>query len=415
MQTPAPVSGQSYSTAFIPEAERSNYVRGGVTFTSAYIDNALGGSSGAPISDISYSVTPTLTLDQTTPRLHSSFTYAPGFTSYQKETYLNEADQNAAMNFAYRLSPHITLSASDNLHKSSSVFNQPDLGSIVTPSGGAQQANLSVIAPLAERLSNNANVSLTYQFSLSNMIGATGSFSNLHYPNASEVPDLYDASSQSGSIFYSFRLSRMHYFGATYQYQRLLSYLPAGVSETQTHAGIFFYSLIPSRWFSFSLFGGPQYSETVQPAQPQLQLQALNADSWNPAVGGSVGLQSRITGLAVSYSHVISGGGGLVGAVHMDHASLAIKQRLTAHLNASMAGSYTQNNFVGTAIDGNYNGHSLIATASITQQFGEHVSAQLAYSRLHQDYSGVAILSTNPNTNRESIAISYHFSRPLGR
>jgi len=40
---------------------------------------------------------------------------------------------------------------------------------------------------------------------------------------------------------------------------------------------------------------------------------------------------------------------------------------------------------------------------------------QLGYTRLHQSYSAVAILATTPNTNREFVAISYQFSRALGR
>jgi hypothetical protein len=40
---------------------------------------------------------------------------------------------------------------------------------------------------------------------------------------------------------------------------------------------------------------------------------------------------------------------------------------------------------------------------------------QLGYTRLHQDYSGIAVLAATPNTNREYISISYQFFRPLGR
>ena len=41
MLTPPPVSGQSYPTSVTSE-ERSNYLRGGLAFTSAYTDNAVG-------------------------------------------------------------------------------------------------------------------------------------------------------------------------------------------------------------------------------------------------------------------------------------------------------------------------------------------------------------------------------------
>jgi hypothetical protein len=93
MLTPPPVSGLSYPLAPASE-DRANYLRGGVTFTTAYSDNVLASSGGAAVSDVSYSVWPTIALDETTTRLHATLTYAPGFTFYQRVTAFNQADQN---------------------------------------------------------------------------------------------------------------------------------------------------------------------------------------------------------------------------------------------------------------------------------------------------------------------------------
>ncbi|MGB7849925.1 MAG: hypothetical protein WCF73_03530, partial [Candidatus Sulfotelmatobacter sp.] len=272
MLTPPPVSGQSFPTSSTSE-ERSNYLRGGMAFTSAYTDNALGSVNGHPVSDVSYSVAPFIALDETTPRLHVVSTYAPGFTFYQRESSLNETDQNASINLQYRLSPHVTLSARDGFQKSSNVFNQPDLASAGAVSGGTQEANFSVIAPIADRLSNTGNVGITSQFAANGMVGASGTFTNLQYPDQAEVPGLFDSSSQAGSVFYSLRISKMHYIGVTYEYQRLLSYPTEGQNETQTHAILFFYTLYATSRFSVSFFGGPQYSDTVQPPLPSLPVQ----------------------------------------------------------------------------------------------------------------------------------------------
>ena len=155
----------------------------------------------APVSDVSYSVAPFIALDETTTRLHFILTYAPGFTFYQRDSSRNEADQNASINLQYRLSPHVTFSARDGFQKSSNVFNQPDLGSAGAVSGGTQEANFSVIAPIADRLSNSGNVGITYQFAANGMVGASGTFTNLHYPDQAEVPGLFDSSSQAGSVF----------------------------------------------------------------------------------------------------------------------------------------------------------------------------------------------------------------------
>src|SRR5579859_1908187 len=103
MLTPPALSGEAYPIAPTSEA-RSNYLRAGLTVNSAYSDNVLGGVSTHPVSDVDYSIWPTITLDQTTTRLHSLLTYAPGFTFYQRTTGRDETDQNATIDLQYRLS-----------------------------------------------------------------------------------------------------------------------------------------------------------------------------------------------------------------------------------------------------------------------------------------------------------------------
>lgn len=104
-----------------------------------------------------------------------------------------------------------------------------------------------------------------------------------------------------------------------------------------------------------------------------------------------------------------------MGAVQMNSASASIHQQMTRNFSGSLAGGYTQNNVLDSTPGASTNGHTLSGTASLQQQFGEHINLQLGYTRLHQDYSDVAVLATTPNTNREFVSISYRFSRPLGR
>ena len=408
MLTPPPVSGQTYPTAFTSE-ERANYLRGGLAFTTAYDDNVLGEAvNGHPVSDVSYSLAPMVGLDESTSRMHTVLTYAPGFTFYQRTNSRNEADQNASIQFQYRLSPHVTFSAIDGFQKSSSALNSPDL-SVGGVSGGASGANFSVVAPIADRLTNSGNLGLTYQFSLNSLVGASGTFTNLHYPSPAQVPGLYDAESQAGSAFYSFRIARRNYVGAVYQYQRLTSYPTAGLDETQTHAVLFFYTLYATSRSSISFFGGPQHYDTVQPSA------VASLSGWTPAAGASFNWQSRLNSFALSYSHGIASGGGLIGAVRLDSATASIRQQITKTLSGSLAGGYAQNDLVGSLIAGAGNGHSITATASLQQMVGQHLNVQLGYTRLHQDYKSIEVLSAIPDTNREFVSFSYQFSRALGR
>jgi hypothetical protein len=407
MLTPAPISGEGYAMGFASET-RANYLRGGLVFSSAYDDGVTVGGNGQPVSDASFSMWPTISLDQTRSRFHWALSYSPGFTFYQKTSSRNEADQNLALDSKFRLSPHVTLSLRDSFQKASNVLNQPNSDLSQPVSGAVFVPNDSVIAPVADMFRNTANATLTYQFAANRMIGASGTFTNLHYPNQAQVPGLYDSSSRGGSAFYNYRLSKMHYVGATYQYQMFLAYPTIGQSETQAHSIYLFYTLYLKPTFSISLFGGPQHSDTTQFGMPASR-------SWSPAGGASMGWQGSVTTLAASYSRAISDGGGLAGAVYANNATGALRRQLTRTLSASMGASYASNIILAALPMFNTGGHTISGNASVQRQIGEHLNLQLQYMRLHQSYSDIAVLSNAPNRNRESITISYQFARPLGR
>ena len=259
MVTPAPVSIEGYPLSLGAESERANYLRGGLTFSSTYDDNVLA-NTGRTTPDVSYSIWPWISLNQSRPRLKWSFSYSPGFTFYQKNTNLNEADHAFETKLEYRLSPNVTLHLRDAFSKSSNFFNQfeqnPGGG---TSSVGLQGQNNSVIPPLAERISNAGDVQLTYQFSQYGMVGMTGSFSQLRYPNRTQAGGLLDADVKAGGLFYTHRVSRRNYIGATYRYQDLLA--SPSAAETQTHSLVLFYTIYFRPTVSLSVFGGPEYSE----------------------------------------------------------------------------------------------------------------------------------------------------------
>jgi hypothetical protein len=407
MLTPAPVSGEGYSMGFTSET-RSNYLRGGLVFSTAYDSDATTGTNGQPISDVSYSIWPTISLDQTRSRLHWVFNYSPGFTFYQKTSSLNQADQNLGVNLSYRLSPHVTLSLRDSFQKTSNVLNQPNQDFAQPVSGSVFVPNNSVIAPIADVLTNTANATLTYQFSANGMIGASGTFTNLHYPNPSQVPGLSDSSSRGGSVFYTRRLSKMHYIGATYQYQMFLASPTTGQSETQTQSAFLFYTLYFKPTLSVSFFGGPQYSDTQQFALP-------SSRSWSPAGGASFAWQGKLTSFAASYSKAISDGGGLSGAIQFNNAAASVRRQFTRNLGMSIGASYANSSVLDALHASNTGGYTFSGNASVQRRIGEHLNLQLQYMRLHQSYNDIAAISSTPDRNRAVVFISYQFSRPLGR
>jgi hypothetical protein len=99
----------------------------------------------------------------------------------------------------------------------------------------------------------------------------------------------------------------------------------------------------------------------------------------------------------------------------MDTAAASLRRQVTKSLSGSLGLFYAQNDLLGATLPGAASGHTLSGTASLQQQFRQRFTLQLGYTRLHQDYSNVAVLSLTPDTNREFISVSYQFSRPLGR
>jgi hypothetical protein len=400
------MSGEGYSLAFTSE-ERANYLRAGLNFLSTYNDNLFTGTNGRPQSDVSYSIAPTIGLDLLRSRLNWDLLYSPGFTFYQKATSHNEADQNLVLNFGYRLSPHVTLSLRDSLWKTSNAFSSSILAP-TTLSGTPQGPNDSVIAPLASVLRNTGSAGITYQFGANAMVGASGIFSNLHYPNPAEVPGLFDSSSKGGSAFYTQRFAGRHYLGVSYQYQEFLATPNRIQNKTQTHSILLFYTLYLQRHLSLSVFGGPQHSDTEQPGQVSLR-------GWSPSNGVSLGWAGQRSSLAATYARTITEGGGLGGAVHASSASAIMRQQLTRRLSASLGANYSINTVLDPLISSNTGGHTISGNVALQRSLGQHFNLGVGYMRLHQSYSDIPAISNAPNRNRVWISLSYQFERPLGR
>lgn len=412
MQTPPPVSGKAYPTGIVSEA-RSNYVRARFAFSPAYNDNVLAGTSSTPISDVSYSIWPTISLDQTTPRMHQSFAYSPGFTFYQHTSGWNEQSQNLNYDSQYQLSPYITLGVQDEFLKSSNILNQPNPLSEVTVPGSAQSPAIPVVAPFADQLNNNVNFVLTYQLNRDDMVGGSGIFTYLHYPNPNQVPGLYDSNSHGGTGFYNHRLASDQYAGVTYQYIGISDSPPTSQIEnkyeTQIYTMAAFYTLYLQPQLSVSLSVGPQHYHVIQSPSSESR-------GWTPTFMASLGWQEPHVAVAAGYSQSTGGGGGLIGLYHTNSASLSFQWQLERTWLVGAAGNYVVTNNVSSDMGAlNPGGSSASGAVGIHHPISEHIYLDFGYSRLHQNYPTISAISNIPNSDRIYGSISYQFIRPLGR
>jgi len=408
MQTPPPVSGEAYSTT-VGSQVRSNYLRFGWSMNSAYSDNILGDAGSKPVSDASYTIWPTIAIDEVTSRMRWTLDYSPGFTVYQHTNSFDHVDQNMALDFHYRLSPHITASVRDTLHKVSNALNQPDPLSDGGISGLPQAPTTAVFATAANQISNQGSVELTYQFSRNGMLGAAGSSTILHYFDRAQVPGLYDSTSSGSSVFYNHRLSERQYAGANYQYLRILADPDNSLSLTHTHSLLFFYTIYVKPHLSFSVSAGPQHFDVVE-------LSYMAYRGWSPAVTASMGWQGRRTSFAASYAQLVSAGGGLADAFKSKSASGSASWQLARSWQVGSGASYGINKSVGPSTSSsNLGGHSILGTVAVQHPLSEHLNVEVGYTRLHQSYSVIPLISSAPDCNREFVTISYQFARPLGR
>jgi hypothetical protein len=408
MPIPHMASGEAFPTKTLSET-RSNYLDAGLTFQPAYYDNLLAGEGTQPITDVGYSIKPSIEFDQLTSRLHQTWTYFPAFTLYQRTSARNEAGQSASLDIQYRLSPHTTVSGRDIFQKSSNVFNQAYSLAGQPISAAPPSSPAYVIAPFADQFTNTASAEIAYQFSMNEMIGGGGTTAMFNYPNQTESPGFYNSSSAGGSAFYSHRLSGTQYAGVTYRYVRILGQPVSGQLEIQTHTLFFFYNLYLGQGFTLSLAAGPQYYDYVQLPMPA-------SNSVTPAVTGSTGWQGVHTSFATSYSRSVTGGAGQLGSLSSNTASASASWQLARTWSIGSAVNYAlYKNVTPVSISSSQGGHSISGSVLLNHSLGDHFRAQLGYQRVHQTFNDIAAITADPDADSAFISISYHLSRPLGR
>lgn len=407
LQLPPPVSTLPYETSFQGEQE-SNFLRGGISISSAWSSNVSW--STTPISDMSYSVWPTIALDKTTYRSHFVFNYAPGFTLYQHATSLNQADQNLRANWTYRLSPYLTATLSEVFQQTSNAFNQPNPVGATMVSGGIPVSTVAVIAPLAETITNATAAQLTYQMSANGMVGASGTYGTLTYPNPQQVAGLYNSRSTMASLFYSTRVKDRSYLGVNYQYQNLLSFQSSSPStETQIQTVFLFWTMYLKPNLSFSVSGGPQHYSSSQAFSP-------TTAAWQPMTMFSMNWQGERSTMAVSYSRTISGGGGLNGTFNSNIIAMSYSRQLSRSWNANASGSYSNfQNLTPFFLYSTGGGHTAAGTVSLQRIFNYSTNLQFGYSWTQQNYADLVNPDNSPNASRVFVTLNFIFARPLQR
>ena len=235
--------------------------------------------------------------------------YAGGLTINENLTNQNQDSQNLNFDSQYRLSPHVNLRVAENFSLTTGFFDAGSGAEVVTGSGGP---NASLIAPLSTQRTSTTTVETNYHFALNDLIGASGSFIDLHYTNGPAGTSLTDSQTASGSAFWLHRIFQGDWGGASYGFQRI-TFGPA--SETRVNSFLAVNSLSLSKRFTLTGFVGPQYLENQGLAPGGMPISQSN--NWSVAGGVQGGWRNQRTSVTAGFSRNISDGGGLLGAVRL--------------------------------------------------------------------------------------------------
>lgn len=411
-QIPAVLGGRGTSLTFLSEMKRSNFLRGGINIGAGYDDNANLAPSGG-VGNTTFSVFPNIAIEQSTSRMRWDLGYAAGLTVNQQLSNQNQVLQALRFDSEFRLSPHVNLRAAEDFSMTTGTFGA-GAGSGFQPGPGG--TNGTLITPLANSRSSQTVLETNYHFALKDLVGASGSFSNLHYSDVSTgAGSLGDTSTAAGSAFWLHRLLGADWAGISYRFQRIV-FDPSG--ESRVHTFSVMDTLDLSKRFTLSAFIGPEYSNNngVAATGPDAG-QVSNFGAWAVAFGVEGAWHKERTSVTAGYSKRTSDGGGVLGAVRLQNVHAAFRRELFPGWAATFGGSYGGNQGVtlsSAASATTINSASVGATLerSITRSLG----FQISYLHYFQNQSGssVPLQNIDANRNRFSVALSYQWARPLG-
>jgi hypothetical protein len=410
---PAMLGGQGSSLAFRPEMERSNYLRGGVNVGAGYDDNAFLAPSGQ-VGNTTFSVFPNIAIEQSTSRMRWSLGYGGGLTVNQRLSNGNQGSHDLNFDSEFRVSPHVNLRVAEDFALTAGIFGATAGTGVQSGAGGT---NGTLITPLANRRSSQTVVETNYHFALKDVVGASGSFYDLHYSDVSTGGGtLANTRSATGSAFWLHQLVRGDWAGISYRFQRL-TFDPSG--ETRVHAFTVTNTLNLSKTFSVSAFIGPEHSDNHGVAATGLAAGKVSSFSdWSVSGGVEGGWQKERTSLTAGYSRQVSDGGGILGAVRLQNIHAAVRRELIPGWAATLGVTHGSNESL--TLTSSTSATSIETTsvgASLDRNIGRSLGFQIGYYHDFQNQAG----SINPtqnfdaNRNRFSVTLSYQWVKPLGR
>ena len=361
-------------------------------------------------SNTSETIFPNIRIEESTSRARWSLGYAGGLTVNQKITNQNQGSHNLNFDSQYRLSPHVNLRVAENFSMTTGFFDAGNGADVVAGSGGP---NASLIAPLSTQRSSLTTVETNYHFALNDLIGASGSFYDLHFTNVPAGTQLVDSQTASGSAFWLHRIFHGDWGGASYGFQRI-TFSPSG--ETRVNSLFAVDTLSLSKQFTLTGFVGPQYLENQGLAPGTLQVTPSN--NWSVAGGIEGGWANQRTSVSAGFSRNISDGDGVLGgAVRLQTFHGTFRRELVPGWAVALTASYGTNQSLTVPLATSASSINLTSAGILLERnVGKSIGIRLGYNHDFQEQFGVpgSAQTLDASQNRFFVTLSYQWARPLG-
>lgn len=410
---PVLASGQMPNSTPTANAELANTYRLGITAGTHFDDNAVVGASPRQW-DLAYTLFPLIEFTETRPRLNWRVSYSPGVDISQNLLYRNQFAQQLNGRFDWLVSPHGLLTAQEYFLVSTNPFAQ--LGGAAGSPGPTIAPNQGPFIPNVRRTSTLTNALYSYRFSEHSSFGIGGNFLLSKFdntPRKGPTTALINSQRASGEAYFNHQFSARESLGVQYGVQVLK--FPIADARTTTHTVLVFDQVTISPRSTFTVYGGPEYSDTSNQVVLNLGFFILtipvHAHQWSGAGGVIYNWTGDRVGFALDFTRGVSDGGGLVGAVEANSGHATISWRLSRRwtFESTLGGSSS----VLLATQNNQGLLTYSARTQLSQQITQNLSVQWYYGRVNETGG----FGNFPVGNHDIAGASLTFSvlRPIGR
>ena len=280
-----------------------------------------------------------------------------------------------------------------------------------------QAPNATVAIPYSKQTSEVATAELNWAASKRTSIGFTGNFGMQRYAETEGLGNtqqgLLNSTNSSGSMFVRYAFTKRFTGGIEAQYQDLL--IGDSFSRTQSYSAVAYTNIKLTRHSQLTLYGGPIRSHL----RNQIFLTFLffkipfNIVRWDTGAtgGASYSLQMKHSRLYALYSNRITDGGGLMGAVTLNTASVGFDHDFTRRWSGGLAFDFGDN----SALAANNTLRSYSGTVSLRRKLTRDVNFSVSYQNINQDQTPKQIGYLSGNHNRVYASLEYVWTHPLGR